>query len=156
MKVIFFLLILLCLVSCDRGSDIIREPSISMRGINIGSFSATYPGPDGGPITVKDSIQLLLTDYKFSYYRFGGDNVDTLVDGQGVYAIESDLTFFNEIEPTTYPYLTIDSTFNIRWVRTDNHPDTLILSQGSNPEDPNGFFESTYLIKLVRMEEVDE
>ncbi len=155
MKQIFSLLfILLFLICCEIRRDIIDEPLGSFRGTYYGNFRATYPGADDNPITVEDSIYVTFSDATFSYSWLS--EVDAEVDGYGTYMIENNITFSNEITPTTYPYLTIDSTFDIRWVRPDSQPDTLVLSQGGTPEDPNGFFETTYLIKLVRMEEVDE
>ena len=150
MRLFLLLLILLCLLGCDCARNLIGVPP-TLRGNYNGNLSVTYPGPDCGAITVEDSISIIFTDQTFTYYW--KDDITTIA-GQGNYFLESNVNFSNNIEPTTNPYLTIDGVFNIRWVRLDDQPDTLILSQSGNPEDPNGFFENIYLITLVRIEEI--
>ena len=155
MRKFFLLLVIICLPGCDWNRDFGHPPPMTLRGAYKGQLSATYPGPDCGAITVEDSIRMVLTDSRFFYYWHNGTIFDTIAAGQGTYMIENNVIFINEMEPETNPLLTIDGTFNLRWVHTDSQPDTMILSQGATP-DINSFFETQYLITLVRSDEIPD
>ncbi|MCP4703613.1 MAG: hypothetical protein GY865_03305, partial [candidate division Zixibacteria bacterium] len=137
---------------CDWNRGFGLEPPMSLRGNYSGHFKATYPGPDCGAVIVEDSIHIRFTDRTFVYYWL--DSIDSLAAGQGNYSIESTLMFENNIAPTINPYLTINGAFGLRYVRAETAPDTLILTQGVTPEDPNGFFENIYMITLIRSDEI--
>ncbi len=141
---------ILCLLGCERNNDIVLDKNyISYRGSWIGNLTATYPGAADDPIRVEDSIRLIFTDQTFTYYWI--NKIDTSVAGRGNYQIESNIIFANEMEPTTNPPLTIDGAFNLRM----SPPDTMILTQGGTP-DLDSFFETIYLIELVKSDEIPE
>ena len=150
---IFLILMILTLIGCTRARDIILPMDNSIRGIWHGKFSATYSGPDCGAISVEDSIRFIFTDVTFTY--FWQDDIDSTIAGRGTYYLESNIVFTNEIESTIDPPLTIDGPFHMRFIRPDAQPDTMILSQGEI-SDINSFFETIYLVTLVKSEEMAE
>ncbi|MCP4633615.1 MAG: hypothetical protein GY855_11870 [candidate division Zixibacteria bacterium] len=103
---------------------------------------------------MEDSIHIRFTDRTFVYYWL--DSIDSLAAGHGAYTVERNVVFENSIAPTINPYLTVNGTFSLRYVRAETAPDTLILTQGVTPEDPNGFFENIYMITLIRSDEIRE
>lgn len=152
MKQIYFLLILLLLLGCERNRDIIvGDPSTPDSRLWVGSFSATYAGADDGEITVKDSIRFIFTDSRFFYYWHGENQTDTSVAGHGIYMLDEGITFINEMLPETNPPLTIDGAFDLSFKGTD----TMILSQGW-PGGGNSFFETKYFIELVNSARIPE
>jgi len=153
MKHIFLLLlILICLLGCERNWNP-DPPHSTIYGIWIGKMTATYPGPDCGAIIVDDSIRIQFTDQQFFYYWI--NDVDTSMDGRGVYEIESNVTFTNIITPQTNPPLTINGLFHLRYVIPETGPDTMVLTQGGTP-DLDSFFETLYFIELAKSDEIQE